>query len=858
MFIGVRNGMSEEVLRPKKLRRKKRRSRNVVPVEPPVSFARETWSILLTVLAFFIVVSLYSYYQQKGLWPKAEQSLPDTNFMGSFGLLISEYLVMYFGYCSAFVALIPLIVARRIWIEVLPSGLRLLSTILGILFSAALLSLATACFAAVLLGPEGGGILGLKAAAKLLPYINQAGTLLLSFTLIVISFEMCSGLGVARALASLREQIGHTSLTDVARTVASFFGRQTAKVFVQIFIFLRARLRSFVLHLKAELGFLSDEEMERKLAYAAAVDETEEDYWELGQKIEESNGTHFSLSRDSVEAEQAKEQQEVYSKQKLQPGSVGTSFHQQIKRARVALGRMICSSSELEDFQLPTLDLLVPGVVEKRSSALDVELRRNSKRLEQVLADFRIGGQIVDAQPGPVITLYEFEPPPGVKVQRVVSLADDIALALKVSSVRVYAPVPGKGTIGIEVPNQDRAVVRLRDVLCSSEFNDLDSSLTLALGKDTLGTSFATDLARMPHLLIAGATGTGKSVGINSMLLSLLYRHSPKALRLILIDPKMLELSLYEDIPHLLAPVVTNPKRARGVLWWAVEEMDRRYRLMKELGVRNIASYNRSVLAEKTEEEQRQVQVKARGTVEPEVQDDEPSEVIPLIDSIQHEVLPRIVIVVDEFADLMFTVGREVEELFARLAQKARAAGIHLIIATQRPSVNVITGIIKANFPARISYKVASRIDARTVLDISGAERLLGEGDLLFLSPISGRVKRLHGAFVSDEEVQHVVEILKQQAPPDYDPAIEAMIKRLEESESGGGLDISVEADYDPLYDKALQLVLEKGFASTSMVQRAFRIGYNRAARIVEMMEREGIVGPADGARPRQVLHTQP
>ncbi|MCB0358076.1 MAG: type IV secretion system DNA-binding domain-containing protein, partial [Bdellovibrionales bacterium] len=524
--------------------------------------------------------------------------------------------------------------------------------------------------------------------------------------------------------------------------------------------------------------------------------------------------------------------------------------------------------SKPSNFRLPPLDLLIPGEHGEEPLVDDNQLIANSRRLEQTLQDFRIGGEVVEVQPGPVITLYQFVPAAGVKVQRIINLADDIALALKVASVRVYAPVPGKGTVGIEVPNEHREIVRLRDVLSSEQSSKSDASLLLGLGKDTFGAPYVANLQRMPHLLIAGATGTGKSVCINSLLLSLLYRNTPEELQLILIDPKMLELSMYEDIPHLKSPVVTNPKRARGVLWWAVNEMDRRYSVMKDLGVRNLASYN--LLARGEDVSKRSRRSSSENVIELHEKDIVATEVLgePLTGKDEQgrgvaekppgavvlEPMPRIVIVVDELADLMLTVGREVEELFTRLAQKARAAGIHLILATQRPSVNVITGLIKANFPARVSFKVATRIDSRTVLDSSGAERLLGDGDMLYSSPMTRGETRLHGAFVSDEEVADVCRFLKEQRPAQYDADIEKTITAMEEAEAGGGRGAIDDEEYDPLYDQAVQLVVEKGQASTSMVQRAFRIGYNRAARILDVMEREGVVGPADGARPREVL----
>jgi S-DNA-T family DNA segregation ATPase FtsK/SpoIIIE len=451
-----------------------------------------------------------------------------------------------------------------------------------------------------------------------------------------------------------------------------------------------------------------------------------------------------------------------------------------------------------------------------------------SATITKKLQDFQIEGSVTRVHPGPVITLFEFEPVPGVKVGRIASLADDLAMSLKASSIRILAPIPGQGTVGIEVPNRHRQTVRLRDILESDEFQSDSSPLVVPLGKDTHGVPVVADIARMPHLLIAGATGTGKSVCINSLLLGLLFRASPSEVGLILIDPKILELSIYADIPHLRVPVVTVAKQARAVLQWAVGEMERRYRLMQRFSVRSIDAYNQAIKAG------------ARPS-----RDTENEEFCPL---------QKIVIVIDELADLMLQVGRDIEELITRLAQKARASGIHLIVATQRPSVDVITGLIKANFPARLSFRVASRVDSRTILDQIGAERLLGKGDMLFMAPGTHTVCRIHGAFVSDEEVSAVIQHIKAYAGPQYDPDILAACeKALEEEASGSGSLIEVD-EYDALYDKAVQLVLSKGTASTSMIQRFFRIGYNRAARLIELMEREGIVGPMDGARPRDVL----
>ncbi|MBI2183158.1 MAG: DNA translocase FtsK, partial [Deltaproteobacteria bacterium] len=458
---------------------------------------------------------------------------------------------------------------------------------------------------------------------------------------------------------------------------------------------------------------------------------------------------------------------------------------------------------------------------------------------QKKLADFGVDGEVVAVRPGPVITMYEFKPAAGVKVRRIVLLSDDLAMALRAVSVRILAPIPGESVVGIEIPNPRRETVYLREVIESEAYQSGDSKLTLALGKDTGGGPFVTDLARMPHLLVAGATGTGKSVSINAMVLSILFKSSPQDVKFIMVDPKMLELTMYEEIPHLLVPVVTDPKKAAAALFWAMDEMDRRYRLMKDKGARNIDNYNRTLEREAAHKKS------VFELTEPEDPNNEPgghfAEEAPLV----HERLPRIVIVVDELADLMMTVGRDIEEYITRLAQKARAAGIHLILATQRPSVDVITGLIKANFPARISFQVTSRVDSRTILDSIGAEKLLGNGDLLYLPPGTARITRVHGALVSDQEVRKVIQFIKQQARPDYRPEV-FEIKR--EAEAA-----AADEEYDEMYDQAVAIVTETQQASISMIQRRLRVGYNRAARMIEQMERDGVVGPADGAKPREV-----
>jgi S-DNA-T family DNA segregation ATPase FtsK/SpoIIIE len=503
------------------------------------------------------------------------------------------------------------------------------------------------------------------------------------------------------------------------------------------------------------------------------------------------------------------------------------------------------------EFVTPPLSLLdTPPATERR---IDKEaLAMNAKLLEKKLKDFGIDGEVVEICPGPVITMYEFSPGPGIKVSRIAGLADDLSMALQALAIRIVAPIPGKGVVGIELPNRDREMVFLKEIFASETFHKGKMKLPMALGKDIAGNPLIMDLARAPHLLVAGATGSGKSVAINTMILSLLYTATPKDVRLIMVDPKMLELSVYEGIAHLLLPVVTNPKKASLALKWAVEEMGRRYRLMADKGVRNIDSYNRELLREEKEVAELQANsVVSVEEVEELIDTDEAAiqEFLAKEEQLEHGHLPYIVVIVDELADLMMVAGKDIEESIARLAQMARAAGIHLILATQRPSVDVITGLIKANFPARISFQVSSKTDSRTILDCNGAESLLGMGDMLFLPPGTAKLIRSHGAFVSDAEVLRVVEFLKKQGKPVY----EKSILEMKESDSKNGS--TDDEEDDPQYDAALALVAEARQASISMIQRRLRIGYNRAARIVEKMEREGVVGPSDGtSKPREVF----
>ncbi|MCL4245948.1 MAG: DNA translocase FtsK, partial [Candidatus Dadabacteria bacterium] len=467
-----------------------------------------------------------------------------------------------------------------------------------------------------------------------------------------------------------------------------------------------------------------------------------------------------------------------------------------------------------KDYKLPPLDLLDSkvdsGVVLDRDAVYE-----KAKLIEEKLRDFSVSGKVTEIRPGPVITMFEYKPAPGIKINRIAALEGDLAMGLSALSIRIIAPIPGKDVIGIEVPNATRETVVLRELLEDSEFSRRKSMLTLALGKDISGLPFYMDLRRAPHLMIAGTTGSGKSVLLNAVITSMLYKASPYELKFIMIDPKMLELSVYEDIPHLLHPVVTEPKRAAAALKWAVEEMERRYRVLSEEGVRDIETHNRNVERLQTEDK-------------------------------WEKLLPYIVIVLDELADLMMIAPSEIKESITRLSQKARAAGIHLIVATQRPSADIVAGLIKANFPARISFLVSSKIDSRIILDAGGAERLLGKGDMLFLEPGTSKLLRIQGALISDEERETITEHVKSQGAPVYNEEI-TFIEAREDSDE-------LDAEKDELYYEALRTIAETGQASISMLQRKLKIGYNRAARIVEIMEKEGVVGPQEVAgKPREV-----
>ncbi len=554
------------------------------------------------------------------------------------------------------------------------------------------------------------------------------------------------------------------------------------------------------------------------------------------------------IEEKSVEDDEEEEEKDAEKPKTIRPAKKVVKAPL-IKRAAATARQSRLALTSDSDWPLPPIDLLQwPEESKHQSLVSEDALEKNAKMLEAVLDDFGVNGQILKVSPGPVVTLYELEPSPGTRAARVISLADDIARNMSAVSVRV-AVVPGRNVIGIEMPNARREMVYLRELLSTDAYNDTKATLPLVLGKDIAGNPVIVDLARMPHLLIAGTTGSGKSVAINTMILSLLYRLSPQKCRFIMIDPKMLELSVYEGIPHLLSRVVTEPKKAIMALRWTVREMEERYRAMSKLGVRNIDGYNMRLreAAKKGENLMRTVQTGFDRETGKPIYEEQPLDLTEL---------PYIVVIVDEMADLMMVAGKEIEAAIQRLAQMARAAGIHILMATQRPSVDVITGTIKANFPTRISFQVTSKIDSRTILGDQGAEQLLGQGDMLYMAG-GGRITRVHGPFVRDAEVEQIVKFLKAQGEPEY------LDEVTEDDGSGiggdnGGLFGSSEGSGDELYDKAVDIVLRERKASTSFIQRHLQIGYNKAANLVERMEREGLIGPASPTGKREIYGRNP
>ena len=754
-------------------------------IHPHVSKGlREGTLFILSALAAYLLLSLMSYHPQDPGWSHRGPTHLIQNFGGLVGAWFADVFLYLFGYLAY---LFPLMVGFSGWLVFRgrsPSG-GIDMNVLSVRWAGLLLTVASGCGLATL------------------HFIIEPGTLPLD-----------AG-GVFGKL--------------VGDNLADLFNRLGATLFLLALFLTGVTLFTGLswLHVMDTTGRLTLLALARLGARFVQLK-----VWFAAQRAR----------RQREEAVAAKQEKRKIFKRK--PLRIEPVIKKVETSERVERERQVQMFDAPANTELPSLSLLNDAYAHQEGYSEEA-LEALSRLVEMKLQDFGIEVEVVAVQPGPVITRFELHPGPGVKVNQISNLAKDLARGLSAISVRVVDQIPGKSVVGLEIPNEYREIVALSEILKSAEFDESGSSLTLALGKDIGGQPVVVDLAKMPHLLVAGTTGSGKSVAVNAMVLSLLYKALPSDVRMIMIDPKMLELSVYEGIPHLLTPVITDMKEAANALRWCVGEMERRYKLMSALGVRNLAGYNRKV---------REAIDKGEPIPDPMFNPEEVLEENPEAPTL--EPLPSIVIIIDELADMMMVVGKKVEELIARLAQKARAAGVHLILATQRPSVDVLTGLIKANIPTRIAFQVSSKIDSRTILDQSGAEQLLGHGDMLYLPPGSGVPVRVHGAFVDDPEVHRVVAHLKGRSEPDY---IEDILQTTSDFLPGGGGQMDdADAEADALYDDAVRIVTETRRASISGVQRRLKIGYNRAARMIEQMESTGIVGPQQSNGNREVLAPPP
>jgi len=737
---------------------------------------REIAGVAILLIGIFLLISFISYYPNDRAFYFVYNIEKVNNWGGVIGSTLARAMFQFIGLVSYFIPLFLGLLAYQFFTasETCFDYFRSISSVVMILSLIGLFDLSLG--SVKIKGDEmvTGGMLGSLLTRYLMRYLNQIGTYCFYLSFFIISFFGLTHLSPVRFASSLKNlSVG------IAKGMVSLY-------------------QAIQLRMKKEM------ETEVKIEEKEIVIPPEE--VRVEEKAEGAVPVIFEQEEKAFDEIEEKPQ----------------GYDGKAKPAK--------EIKEIKEYQLPPLSFL--DLPEQRIGKMDREaLLTQSKTLERKLKDFGVEGKIVGINPGPVITRFEFEPAPGIKINKVVGLADDLALALRAVSVRIVAPIPGKGAIGIEVPNTVRETVYFKEIVSQDAFLNSRSKLTLALGKDLSGEPVITTLGSMPHLLVAGATGAGKSVLINTMICSILYKATPAEVKMLMIDPKRLELSVYEGIPHLLYPVVTDPKKASLVLKWAVDEMERRYSKLAEKGVRDIDRYNQKVAEELS-----------NGTA-PVPETDEADEEEP---GGGHEILPYVVIVIDELADLMMVSSREVEGSLARLAQMARAAGIHLIVATQRPSVDVITGTIKVNFPTRISFQLSSKTDSRTILDTIGAERLLGKGDMLFLPPGTSKLVRIHGAYVTETEIARIVEFLKEQGKPSYDESIVSVKE--------GDTLTPEDEDFDEKYAEAVALVIETRQASISMIQRRLRVGYNRAARMIERMEQERIVSQTDGIKPREVL----
>lgn len=736
-----------------------------------VALLRESRWLLLSALALYLILILYGYDRYDPAWSNSGGDAMPHNPGGVFGAWLADVLLYVFGFSAWWWVVLLL---QRVW-----AGYREISP--GSLFEA-------------------------RA-----PWLAYSG-----FAILLFASSALEALRLYTLKAQLPQAPGGMLGAVLGNVVSHLLGFTGSTLFLLVLMAVGFSLFSGLSWLRF-IDWLGAA-IENSVLWTRRAWQTRQDKRIGAQALNER------LAVVEEEKKRVEEHLPIYIEQPVV----------EVRRsARVEEERQAPLFSDMPDSPLPPLRLLDQPAHEVEVLSAET-LEFTSRLIERKLKDFGVEVKVVAAYPGPVITRYEIDPAVGVKGSQIVNLVKDLARALSVVSIRVVETIPGKAYMALELPNPKRQVVKLSEILGSQAYADMGSPLTIAMGKDISGKPVVADLAKMPHVLVAGTTGSGKSVAINAMILSLLYKSTPQQVRLLLVDPKMLELSVYEGIPHLLAPVVTDMRQAASGLNWCVQEMERRYKLMSALGVRNIAGYNQKV----------------RDAIKAEQPLTNPFSITPDAPEPLEE-LPLIVVFIDELADLMMVVGKKVEELIARLAQKARASGIHLVLATQRPSVDVITGLIKANVPTRVAFQVSSKIDSRTILDQMGAEALLGQGDMLYLPPGTGFPQRVHGAFVSDQEVHRITEHLKAQGMPNY---IDGVLNSLEEQEAGGELEGGADAEADPLYDQAVEIVLKNRRASISLVQRHLRIGYNRAARLVEQMERAGLVTPMQSNGNREVI----
>ncbi len=765
----------------------------------------EAAGLVFLALGLATFLSLISYHAQDPSWDTASTARP-LNLIGYPGAYVSDVLFQVFGAAAFLFPLMATALAWR-WVrsEPIESGA-------AKLFGAVLLTLSLCAGLSFLPLPlyggavRIGGTLGLLTASYLLDSLNLAGSLVVILTSCLISTYLVSKFSLARFAewfagprAWLRRFL--VSLHAWRVRLAARAALKAEK---------RASKRRERQERKAKRPVVAGQLSGAPSAEPMVVDDA------LPWQTREITGAQAPAETEPAVSQEIP----ICPIEEPEPDPVAASAPATHWQPAPALHPV---------YRLPSTELL--NEAPARSPYDEQELKDTAARIKSKFQEFNVLGNVVQINPGPVVTTFEFKPEAGIKYSRITTLTEDLCLGLQAESILIER-IPGKPTVGIEVPNTKRELIALRQMLESEEFTQSHSRLTMPLGKDINGRIRMAALDAMPHLLIAGSTGSGKSVMLNSMIMSILYKSTPDEVRVIMVDPKRLELGLYEGIPHLLTPVITDPKKAANALRNAVLEMERRLRLLAEYGVRNIEQFNKKV---------RRLQ-------------DEPRELFADPEQSQDEVrpLPYIVLIIDELADLMMVEGRNVEESVTRLAQMARAVGMHLILATQRPSVDVITGLIKANFPARISFRVATRVDSRTILDVMGAEHLLGKGDMLFLPPGSSRLTRLHGAFVTETEIADVVDFWKKQATPEYDQSFLVAPPSEDENEAVDG--DPGDGEQDPMYEDAVRLVLQMGKASTSTLQRHLRLGYGRAARILDMMQRDGIIGPPDGSKPREVL----